>query len=1064
MFAHHADTGGRRLPSHSNARRFARLLGGAFLCAASLALTPHLGAAQYFGQNEVQYKHFDFEVLASQHFNVYYYPVEADAAAVAGRIAERWYYRYEKLFDHKLVDRQPFILYADHPDFSQTTAISGGIGQGTGGVTEPLKRRVVLPMAGDLKGTNHVIGHELVHAFQYDISGINPGSPRFGEPSISGMPLWLIEGMPEYITMGERSPLTAMWMRDALQQKRGLPDLKQLANSNEYFPYRYGQSFLAYLGGRFGDQAVTQIFKTAVANRTGPQAAIRKVLGVSPDTLVKEWHAALKAYYWPLKAKTDSAGAYGKALFGNENGYDHYNVSPALSPDGKRLLFLSQRDPFSMDLYLADVQTGKVIRRITTSALDPHYSSLQFIQSAGSWAPDGRRFAFSAISAGEPVITIMDADTGDKVKELRLPQFGAIFNPTWSPDGEQIAFVANDGGFLNLWVVNAASGDLRRLTNDEYAELHPDWSPDGKWIAISTDRFSTQLSDLDPGRFDLALISPSTGEIHRVATFEGSNNINPHWAPDGKTLYFVSDVGGVPNLYRLDPGAAKPVPLTNLYVGVSGITELSPALAVAAKSGTIVFNAYEKGNFVLYRLDHADLVKDGGAPARADQYDAARLPPLQRADTALLHFLGDPTDGLPQASSFKHHDYDPDLSLDYISQPSLGLGVSSFGSFVGGGAGLHFSDMLGRQELATQLQLQILNGHVLDGIGAIAQYVNHAHRTNWGVIGGQMPQVYQSAYGGYADVNGDGQTDLVQQTLYFWEVNRELMGLLQYPFNRALRFQLSGGYAYTGFNVELQNQAFSLTTGQRILNQTSSVPACGDSLNFYSTICQPGGLSEATGSAALVFDNSLMGPTGPVAGERFHLEVSPSFGTLNYLTAIADFRAYKRLTWNITLAGRLMQIGNYGPDSNDFRLSRIFLGYPSLIRGYDYGSFNPNNCPSGQPINQCSEITVLQDLFGTRMAVGNVELRLPLFGPLGLITRNGNAPPADLVGFYDAGVAWTSDSQATFLGGPRPILTSAGIGLRVNLFGFLLGELDWVDPFQRSAKRMYLTFGFNTGF
>ncbi len=1052
MSAHHGVIDGGRPGSGTAGTARRRTSSFFILLAAFLALTPRPGAAQYFGQNEVQYKHFDFEVLGTQHFNVYYYPVETDAATVAGRIAERWYYRYERLFDHKLTDKQPFILYADHSDFAQTTAISGGIGQGTGGVTEPLKRRVVLPMAGDLKGTNHVIGHELVHAFQYDISGINPSSPRFGEPSISGLPLWLIEGMPEYITMGERSPLTAMWMRDALQQKRGLPTLKQLENSNEYFPYRYGQSFLAYVGGRFGIQAVTQIFKTAVADRTGPEAAIQKVLGLSPDTLVKEWHAALKAYYWPLRSKTDSAAVYGKVLFKDNNGYNHYNVSPALSPDGKRLLFLSERDPFSMDLYLADAETGRIIRRLTTSALDPHYNSLQFIQSAGSFSPDGQEVAFSAISGGEPVITIVDTETGNKVNELRLARLGAIFNPTWSPDGKQIAFVANGGGFLNLWVINAAGGGLRQLTNDQYAELHPDWSPDGKWIAISTDRFSTELGDLQPGRFDLAVISPTTGEIHRVETYEGSNNINPHWGPDSQTLFFISDVGGVPNVYRLDPGAASPVPLTDMYVGVSGITELSPALAVASKTGAIVFNAYEKGNFELYRLDNRDVVKDGGAPARASQYDAARLPPLQRSDTMLLNFLSDPTEGLPNGSTFKQRPYDGDLSLDYVSQPSLGFGASSFGSFIGGGAGLHFSDMLGRRQLATQLQLQVLNGHVLDGIGAVAQYINLGHRTNWGIIAGQMPQVYQSVYGGYQDVNGDGQPDLVEQTLYFWQVNRQLVGLLQYPFSRALRLQFSGGYQYTGFNIQIQNQAFDLTTGRRLLNQNAPVPACGDSLNFYTTICKPGGLSELTGAAALVYDNSLMGPTGPVAGARFHVELAPSYGTLNYMTAIADFRAYKRIIGYISVAGRLMEYGNYGPGSNDFRLSQVYLGYPSLIRGYDYGSFNS------------SEYNVFQDLFGTRIAVGNAELRVPLLGPLGLLTKSGNAPPADLIGFYDAGVAWTANSQPTFMGGPRPLLTSAGVGLRVNLFGFLLGEVDYVDPFQRPGKGPYVSFGFNTGF
>ena len=85
-------------------------------------------------------------------------------------MAERWYARLSSVFEHQLRTRQPLVLYASHPDFEQTNVVGGMIGEGTGGVTEGLKRRVVLPLAGTLAETDHVLGHELVHAFQYDIS------------------------------------------------------------------------------------------------------------------------------------------------------------------------------------------------------------------------------------------------------------------------------------------------------------------------------------------------------------------------------------------------------------------------------------------------------------------------------------------------------------------------------------------------------------------------------------------------------------------------------------------------------------------------------------------------------------------------------------------------------------------------------------------------------------------------------------------------------------------------------------------------------------------------------
>ena len=125
--------------------------------------------AQYFGRNKVQYERFDFKVLATEHFDIYYYPEEEAAVRLAARMAERWHARLTKVLQHELRGRQPLILYAAHPHFQQTNLL-GEVGEGTGGVTEGNRRRIILPFAGGLAETDHVLGHELVHAFQYDIA------------------------------------------------------------------------------------------------------------------------------------------------------------------------------------------------------------------------------------------------------------------------------------------------------------------------------------------------------------------------------------------------------------------------------------------------------------------------------------------------------------------------------------------------------------------------------------------------------------------------------------------------------------------------------------------------------------------------------------------------------------------------------------------------------------------------------------------------------------------------------------------------------------------------------
>ena len=219
----------------------------ALLLAAAILLAPATASAQggYFGRNKVQYQEFNFKLLQTEHFDIYFYPEEADAARMASRLAERWYARLAALLAHKLRGRQTLILYASGPHFRQTNVIEGELGEGTGGVTEAAKRRIVLPFAGPIESTDHVLGHELVHAFQYDITNTNANS---GANSAMSLPLWFIEGMAEYLSIGPVDPNTAMWMREAARREK-LPEIKDLDNPN-YFPYRYGQALWAFIGGK----------------------------------------------------------------------------------------------------------------------------------------------------------------------------------------------------------------------------------------------------------------------------------------------------------------------------------------------------------------------------------------------------------------------------------------------------------------------------------------------------------------------------------------------------------------------------------------------------------------------------------------------------------------------------------------------------------------------------------------------------------------------------------------------------------------------------------------------
>ena len=238
---------------HSRARTTATAIAS---CALLLVVLASPVSAQYFGRNKVQFKKFDFQVLKTENFDIYYYPEEREGIEIAARMAERWRVRLGRILGHELSGRQPLVLYASHPDFEQTNTIQGELGEGTGGVTEPLKRRIVLPLAGPLADTDHVLGHEIVHAFQFDMTTRPDGPP--GQNGATQLPLWFIEGMAEYLSLGPVDSNTAMWLRDAARpldeadrkDKKGridsLPAIKDLDNGR-YFPYRWGQAFWAYV-------------------------------------------------------------------------------------------------------------------------------------------------------------------------------------------------------------------------------------------------------------------------------------------------------------------------------------------------------------------------------------------------------------------------------------------------------------------------------------------------------------------------------------------------------------------------------------------------------------------------------------------------------------------------------------------------------------------------------------------------------------------------------------------------------------------------------------------------
>ena len=350
--------------------------------------------AQQFGRNKVEYVDFDFKVLDTEHFAVYYYSSEEASARLAARLAERWYARLSRVLGHSLRGRQPLILYGSQPEFAQTNVVAGLLGEGVGGVTESARRRIVLPFAPTLAETDQVLGHEIAHAFQFDMAR--------GFGGLATWPLWAVEGMAQYLSLGAGDREAAMWLRDAVRFDL-LPKRASQA-ARKFSPYRYGSAMWAYLAGRFGDRVMAEILSAAGAGTF--ERRIQKVTGVELEQLFADWRAAAYETYAPQPAADPTDNDPSPLLRGAKAG--RMQLGPSLSPNGRDAIFFSERDRLSLDLFLADTATGAITRKLATTTATARFESLQAIRSAGSWNPSGDRFVFAAIAHGQPALVMLD--------------------------------------------------------------------------------------------------------------------------------------------------------------------------------------------------------------------------------------------------------------------------------------------------------------------------------------------------------------------------------------------------------------------------------------------------------------------------------------------------------------------------------------------------------------------------------------------------------------------------------------------------------------------------------
>ena len=1032
------------------------LFRGALLLAVLLPtyLTAQFG---YFGRNKPSYQKFDFEVYETPNFELYTYIDDRDWLENFLNDSEEWYALHQRILRDTIDFKNPMIIYGNHPDFQQTNAIRGAIGTGTGGVTEAFKNRVVLPVAHTNQQTHHVLGHELVHAFQYEMV-IRGDSTNLRD--LGNLPLWMVEGLAEYLSIGSVDPFTAMWMRDAVLNN-DVPDLKAL-NSGRYFPYRYGQAFWSFVTGLKGDDIIAPYFRATA--KYGLENATPLVLGMNFADLDKLWTQSLEKTYRPyvLEAKKDRN--VGKELISAKQNGGRINVAPEISPNGKYVIYLSEKGLFSIDLFLADARTGETIRKIKSSAIGTHVDELSYIENSGTWSPDSKTFAYTIVAKGKNALVVADVDRGKTVRTIFPEGVPAFVDPTYTADGRAVIVSGLVNGQTDLYRIDLKTERVTQLTDDDYSETHAHVGTDGETLFYSTDRVAMQTKNRPHGalRFNLATLNLTTGETRDLDIFPGADNLNPVQAEDG-TVYFLSNRDGFRNIYRFDPQTTAVEQVTDLITGVSGITHYAPAMSIDRRNNRLVYTYFNQKGYRIYGV-LADRLE--GTPVAKDAVDLTpgQLPRVNRRADLVVDELLTEMDKVQvlDPTLIRRTEYEPKFKLDNISgSTGVGLGTSqAFGTNVGaaGGIGAIFSDILGNSTLFAGAQL---NGELSD-FGGNVGYLNQKHRYNYGFSLGRTP--FRS-FGRLEprletiELGPDRQVELgnapyIIQRLY----QDQISGFGSLPFSTQLRLEASVSGSRYSSRVDEYDRFFDPRTGRPVAFQNQR-PERREDLEgdaFYL----------ATAGLALVGDNSNFGMTAPINGQRFRLGVDRYIGQFDFTGVTADYRKYFWLGKG-ALAFRALHQGRYGGNSGD--IFPLYVGSPWFVRGLQGNDVIDALQASGRP---------LQGLIGSKLLVGNAEVRIPFTGPKQLALIKSGLLLSDLNFFVDAGVAFTDFDQfqgdeftldrngeillnevtgEPFLAraGAKPIVT-AGASLRVNLFGQFI-----IEPFL--AKPLVEGAGWNFG-
>ncbi len=514
--------------------------------AITICSTSALFGQYYFGRNKIQYNRFQWQILKTKHFDIYFYPEMEELAEIGAYLAEESYRHLQDKFNHNILQRIPLVFYSSHFHFEETNTLPYIIPPGVAGFFEYIKGRVVVPSDGSLSQFRKVIRHELVHVFQRSYVSRTLKDHRILR--FKDAPLWFTEGLAEYWSEGWTTE-AEMIIRDGVLHNTIVPIESMGWIWGTYIMYKEGQSILKFISDTYGEEKILQLLQNIWKEETFSKV-MKITIGKDYKELSEEWLYYLKKSRFPMMEEKEFPRMVTTRL--TEKGF---NSLPSYYRDGDvpMVVFVANRDGYS-SIYRKPVVKFKEKRPeiLIKGERTPELESFH-LQNSRIDVDSAGRLAFIAKSGPQDILNIFDIASKRIVQTYAFDDLVSLFSPSWSPDGTKLALSGLDKhGRSDLYVISVKDGSIRRLTVDFYEDQDPDWSPDGRCLVFSSDR--TDLGD--EGYANLFIYDLQASRI-RYLTFGPYHDKSPAWSPDGRYIAFSSDRDGVYNIWLIGQGKVE---------------------------------------------------------------------------------------------------------------------------------------------------------------------------------------------------------------------------------------------------------------------------------------------------------------------------------------------------------------------------------------------------------------------------------------------------------------------------------------------------------------------------